>query len=472
MQPETKAEISDTRSAAMLEGAPAGGVSGNEGGHGRSADLVGAGRTGMLLMLCFILAQADQQVMGLLAVPIQEEFGLSNSQLGLLQGFAFSMAYAVGGLPLARLLDGGNRIRIVAVCVALWSLATMLCGLANSFLLLLLLRAVTAVTEAGLPPAAFSIFSQSGDGRRAARMTSMFMLAPFIGGGLVWLLGGMLLGAIPGGVIALPGWSSPWRAIFLAVGLPGLILAPLLAIIAREPPRAVVKAQLPGFATVLKTVFVESRFLRYYFAALTAFYMLSASVSGWFPAFLVRAHGLTPAVAGAYAGGLYLAAGVLGVLAANARATFRADSSVRGIVGDLFLIALLLVPVSLTMTQVAALPAALALYGGYAFLSAMIIAVMAVPIQLSLATQVRARGIALSSFCMSAFAGSIGPLLVGVLADRAHFSLSTAMTVTGGVAISCAVVLLQRARRHLAPARRPGTADPVDTARPATFEPA
>ncbi len=430
-----------------------------------SADLIGARRTGLLLMLCFILAQADQQVMGLLAVPIQEDFGLSNSQLGLLQGFAFSMAYAVGGLPLARLLDGGNRIRIVAVCVALWSLATMLCGLANSFLMLLLLRAITAVTEAGLPPAAFSIFSQSGDSRRAARMTSMFMLAPFIGGGLVWLLGGMLLGAIPDGVIALPGWSSPWRAIFLAVGLPGLILAPLLAVIAREP-RTVVKAQLPGFVTVLKTVFVENRFLRYYFAALTAFYMLSASISGWFPAFLTRAHGVTPAVAGGYAGGLFLVAGVLGVIAANLRATFRSDSSPRAIVGDLFLIAVVLVPISLAMTQVAGLTPALVLYGLYAFLSAAIIAVMAVPIQLSLATQVRARGIALSSFCMSAFAGSIGPLLVGVLSDRAGLSLSSAIAVTGGVAISCAVLLFHLARRNLAPSR------PIEATPPPAFEPA
>ena len=460
MRSETRAGISDIG----LDTTHGGGA-----GHGRSTDLVGAGRTGVMLMLCFILAQADQQVMGLLAVPVQEEFGLSNSQLGLLQGFAFSMAYAVGGLPLARLLDGGNRIRIVVVCVTLWSVATMLCGLANSFVMLLILRAVTAVTEAGLPPAAFSIFSQSGDGRRAARMTSMFMLAPFIGGGLVWLLGGMLLGAIPDGVIALPGWSSPWRAIFLAVGLPGLILAPLLAIIAREPPRSIVKAKLPGFATVLRTVFVESRFLRYYFAALTAFYMLSASISGWFPAFLVRTHGISPALAGAYAGGLYLAAGVLGVVTANLRATFRTDSSTRAIVGDLFIIAFLLVPTSLAMAQVTALPAALVLYGIYAFFSAMIIAVMAVPIQLSLDTQVRARGIALSSFCMSAFAGSVGPLLVGVLADRAHLSLANAITVTGGVAIGCAVFLLHLARRNLPP-HFPSAADPAEPMAPSTLK--
>ena len=406
--------------------------------------------------------------MGLLAVPIQEDFHLSNSQLGLLQGFAFSMAYALGGLPIARLLDGGNRVRIIVACVTMWSVATMLCGLASSFALLLVLRAATAVTEAGLPPAAFSIFSQSGDRRRAARMTSMFMLAPFIGGGLVWLLGGMLLAAIPSNVTGLPGWSSPWRMIFLAVGLPGLVLAPLVAKLAHEPARPVLAragSALPSFAAVLRTIFVESRFLRFYFLALTAFYMLSAAVSAWYPALLTREHGVSPAAAGGYAGSIYLVCGVLGVIASNLRATFRRDTSVKAMVRDLLILAVLLVPVGLTMTGAAGLRASLILYAVYAFLSAAIIASMAVPIQLSLGDQMRARGIALSSLCMSALAGSSGPLVVGLLSDRAGMSLATALTVTGGAAILCAALLMLLAYRAWPPGRRERDAPAATAAR-------
>lgn len=411
------------------------------------------GPTTFVFLLCFILAQASHQVMGVLAVPIQDEFHLTNSQLGLLQGFAFSMAYALGGLPIARLLDGGHRIRIAATCVATWSIFTMLCGLANSLVVLLILRASTAVVEAALPPAAFSIFSQSGGHRRVARLTSIFMLAPFIGGGLVWLLGGWMLKSIPDGVVALWGWSSPWRAVFLAVGVPGLILAPALLFFGREPARPAVRAAsapLPAYPAVLRTIFVESRFLRYYFLALPAFYMLAAATSAWYPAFLVREMGVSAGAAGGYAGSIYLAAGVLGVVGSNLRATFRRDTSVAAMVRDYVSVALLLIPISLAMTMVSDLTQSLCLYAVYAFLSGAVLSSIAVPIQLSLDNSMRARGIAISSLCMSALAGSAGPFLVGVLSDTTVMSLSSAMATTAVLATTGASVLFLMAWRAAA----------------------
>lgn len=406
-------------------------------------------RTTILFLLCFVLAQADQQVMGLLAVPIQREFALSNSQLGLLQGFAFAMAYALGGLPIARLLDAGNRVKIAATCVALWSVATMMCGLAGSFAMLFLLRATTAVTEAGLPPAAFSIFGQSGDHRRAARRTSILMLAPFIGGGLVWLLGGMLISAIPSGVIPIPGWSSPWRAVFLVVGLPGLFLAPLLWNFAAEPRRAptTIMPTLPNFGAVLKIVFVDSPFLRAYYLALTAFYMLSASFSAWYPAYLNRSLGVPVSTAGGYAGAIFLGAGVFGVLTSTLVATLRKHVTTRAMVRDFLLAALLLLPCTSVMTLTGSLQWSLAGYAVYAFLSAFIISSMAVPIQMSLSNMTRARGIALSSFCMSAIGGSLGPLIIGVLVDHAGLSLAQAMAASGSVAIGTGCLLFLLALR-------------------------
>ncbi len=176
--------------------------------------------TAWLFSICFVLAQADKQVMGLLATPVQEQFKLTNVQLGLLQGAAFAIAYSVGGLPIARMLDGGRRIRIAAVCVVLWSLATLGTGLATSFGVLVFCRAATAFAEAGLPPAAFSVFAQRSE-REAAKLISGFMLAPFVGGGLVLLVGGLILksagesaspGCTPGGWSwsrgARPAWCS------------------------------------------------------------------------------------------------------------------------------------------------------------------------------------------------------------------------------------------------------------------------
>ena len=223
----------------------------------------GVTATAWLFSICFVMAQADKQVMGLLAGPVQEQFRLSNVQLGLLQGAAFALAFAVGGIPIGRLLDGGPRIRIAAGCVLLWSLATLGSGLAGSFGVLVLCRAATAFAEAGLPPAAFSIFAQRGE-REAAKLISGFMLAPFVGGGLVLLLGGLLLKMAGAGVL-LPGWSQPWRMVLFAVGAPGLALAALLWTNGREPRRTplAANAPLPSIGAVQGTIFIPSRWQRF-----------------------------------------------------------------------------------------------------------------------------------------------------------------------------------------------------------------
>lgn len=415
-----------------------------------ASETAGAWRTGLLFLACFVLAQADKQVMGLLAVPVQDGFGLSNAELGLLQGGAWAIAYAVGGLPIARLLDAGNRVAIAAACVALWSAATVLCGVAGSFGALILFRALTAIAEAGLPPAAFSVFAQAGDRRLAARLTSTFMLAPFIGGGLVLVGGGLLLRTLAGtdlGIFA----GEPWRAVFFAVGLPGLLLAPLLALLGREPPRAkagTAGGPVPSMRAVVRAIFVESAFLRAYYLGLTAFYMVAAALISWFPALLARELGLTPAAAGGYAGVTYLVAGVSGTLAANLLSRWRRTLSIRTMVRDYLVVALVLAPVAIALPMATDLRWSLALYAAYAFLSALVMASMAVPMQMSLPSPILARGIAVSSLLMSALAGSVGPLAVGVLADRADLALSGALAITGGAAAALAAALLFTAWRH------------------------
>ncbi|GIL39651.1 MFS transporter [Roseiterribacter gracilis] len=391
-----------------------------------------------LFLGCFVLGQADKQVMGLLALPVQQEFRLSDSQLGLLQGVAFAMAYAIGGVPIAHLLDRGRRVRIAAICVGLWSVATILCGVAGSFAMLFALRAATAIAEAGLPPAFFSILSQSGNRRQIARSTSVFMLAPFVGGGLVLVLGGLVLRFAAG----QDDWPAPWRVVFFAVGVPGLLLAPLLAAFVREPARAPVNhATTPSLRGVVAAIFVRSRFLRLYYLALLIFTVFLYAVVAWYPAYLARQFGLSPAEAGRNAGLTYLVAGVLGTLSVGLLATLRRDTTVRSIVRGYFAVGLLLIPATIALTMVATVQWSLLLYGVYAFLSAAIVASMAVPIQLSLGNAMLARGFAIFSLLTSALGGSIGPLVVGVLSDRAGMSLAQALAVTGGVSMSVAALL-------------------------------
>lgn len=408
-------------------------------------------------MVCFVLAQADKQVIGLLAVPIQRTFDLSDSQLGFLQGGAFALAFAIGGLPIARLLDGGHRVRIAAVCVAGWSLATIVSGLAGCFLVLLLSRAATAFAEAGLPPAAFSIFSQSGDRRLAARLTGIFMLAPFIGGGLVLLLGGMLFKAVTDGAIAVPGVDEPWRVVFLAVGVPGLVLAPLLALLAHEPARAGVgvgaggrSTPLPGYGRVLSAVFVRSAFLRFYYLGLASFYMFVAAVLAWYPAYLIREFGLSTSSAGGLAGPTFLLAGVAGTAGVTFLFSTRKSLTVASIVRDYLCVIVLLAPVGIALPLVGSLELSIGLYAVYAFFSAGVLASLPIAMQMSLDDTIKARGIALSSLLISAVAGSVGPLAVGLLGDLGGLSLGSALAavaVVSSVVAGLFLILAWRAAR-------------------------
>ena len=108
------------------------------------------------------------------------------------------MCYATAGVFVARLVDRANRVKLIAVCVAIWAISTALCGFATSFTELLIARAGTAIAEAALNPAALSIFSDIFATRKVARASSVFMLGPYIGGGLALFGGGMLLSATAG----------------------------------------------------------------------------------------------------------------------------------------------------------------------------------------------------------------------------------------------------------------------------------
>lgn len=414
--------------------------------------------TALLLMACFILAQADKQVMGLLAVPVQNAFSLNDTQLGFLQGGAFAIAFALGGLPIAWLLDKGHRIRIAATCVTVWSLATMLCGIAPSFALLLLFRAATAFAEAGLPPAAFSIFSQSTHTALAARLTGTFMLAPFIGGGGILLLGGVLLGIAGEGTLDLIVDIEGWRLVFLLVGTPGLLLALALALLGYEPPRPSnpsmldhapqCKENTTSYGDVARAIFVHRPFLRYYYLGLTCFYLFAAALIGWYPALLSRELDLSPATAGGYAGTTYLAAGVIGTVAMTAGSAWSGRLTNHDLVRVHVFALALLAPVSIALPLVTSLSLSLGLYGLYALLSAAVMASMAVPIQTSLPNDMQARGIAIFSLLMSALAGSIGPFMVGFLSDSLSMRLSQSIAIVAGTSACCALGFLTAAYRN------------------------
>ena len=177
------------------------------------------------LMLVYMLNFLDRQIVNILAEPIKREFRLHDWQLGVMTGLAFAIFYATLGLPIARLAERANRVWIIGAAITVWSGCTALCGLAGSYLQLLVARIGVGVGEAGCSPPAHSLISDYVPKAKRASSLAFYQL-----GGPA----GTLLGTILGGVVAS---AFGWRAAFLLVGLPGLILAVVTVLTLREPRR-------------------------------------------------------------------------------------------------------------------------------------------------------------------------------------------------------------------------------------------
>lgn len=190
-----------------------------------------------VLFLVYMVNFVDRQILSILANDIKADLGLSDADLGFLYGTAFAIFYALFGIPLGRLADGWSRTRLLSLGLALWSGMTALSGFARDGVSLALARMGVGIGEATASPCAYSLISDWFPARRRALALSIYTSGLFLGSGLSLLIGGMIVerwnaGFPAGGPLGLAGW----QAAFLAVGLPGLVLA-VWVIALREPVR-------------------------------------------------------------------------------------------------------------------------------------------------------------------------------------------------------------------------------------------
>lgn len=235
-----------------------------------------------LLFAVYVLNFVDRQILFILLEPIRLEFGFSDSQLGMLGGLAFAVLYSTLGIPIARFADRGNRVNIISISIFVWSLATVLTGMARSFGQLLAARVAVGVGEAGLSPPAYSLLSDYFS--REERTTAIAIYS-------MGIYGGVFVGYLTGAVVA-EAWG--WRAAFWAVGLPGIAMALLVKLSLREPPRGFadgtpVERHPPPFRAVLRRLSAKPAFRHLALAAaLHAF--VGYGVTGFHPSFLIRTH--------------------------------------------------------------------------------------------------------------------------------------------------------------------------------------
>ena len=191
-----------------------------------------------LLMMVYIINVIDRQILSILAQDIKRDLAITDADLGYLYGTAFAIFFSVFGIPFGRLADTWYRGRLIAIGLALWSTMTTLSGLATSYGLLTVARMGVAVGESSATPAAWSMLGDLFPKHRRALVNALYASAAIIGGSLSLPVGGWVAShwarAYPGG--SAPFGLAGWQAAFIAVGLPGLLLA-LVVGLRREPLR-------------------------------------------------------------------------------------------------------------------------------------------------------------------------------------------------------------------------------------------
>jgi len=193
----------------------------------------------ILLTVAYVFSFVDKYLPALLVEPIKQDLGASDTQMGFLLGPAFAVLYATLGLPMGWLADRTRRTTLVAAGVALWSAATAISGLARSFSHLILARVGVGVGDATLAPCALSLISNSFPPSKRGRPVALYIAAQSFGAGLAMLGGAIVLlwaGNRTSIDLPLVGSVAPWQVTFLAMGLPGLLVA-LLLYMASEPTR-------------------------------------------------------------------------------------------------------------------------------------------------------------------------------------------------------------------------------------------
>ncbi len=292
-----------------------------------------------VLWLGYLCSFVDRQVLALLVEPIKHTLQIGDTQVSLLQGLAFGLFYAFMGLPCGLLVDRYSRRAVIAAGVTLWSLATIACGFAGGFWTLFAARMLVGVGEATLSPGALSMLSDHFPREKRVLPISLYVSAGSFGGGLAMIAGGAAIAWAATHPYVLPGGAvlEGWRATFVLVGVPGLLVAALLMTV-REPVRRQeggpsIRGAHAWSAAWAFMVERRALFLRHY-GAFALFAWLAYAILSWAPTYFIRVHGWTLPEAGWRFGLVYLGAGfsgaVLGgVFAAQLRRRKAIDANLR-----------------------------------------------------------------------------------------------------------------------------------------------
>ena len=408
----------------------------------------------ILLTATYTFSFIDRQIINLLVDPIRTDLSLSDSQVSFLQGLAFVLPYVILSIPLGRIVDRANRIRVLAIGILVWTISCVTCGLAKNFWQLGVARMGVGAGEASVTPASWSLLADyfPEDGR--ALPVSIFLMGPYLGAGLSLILGAEVVGWASGlGAIELPvvGALAPWQLTFMLVALPGLLMVFLLPLL-REPPRTqrlTDTAEPLSWGDVARYVWPRRGVFGAYLLGAPFIVLVLYALQAWVPSLLIRVHGLEIVDAGRYYGTIALVAGSAGVLSGPVAARWlatRMDPARAPLVTSIWSTSLL-IPVLVGAGLAESLTLALVLITGASYLVTFPLALFATGLQSASPNEMR--GLMAGCFVLSTnlIGLALGPTSVALASDYIFEStqaVGSSLALVGATVLPMAVLLLWR----------------------------
>ncbi len=272
-----------------------------------------------ILLIFSLISILDRQIIALMVEPIKRDLVLTDTQLGLLQGFAFALFYSLASVPIGWAVDRMPRRIILYAGITIWSLSAASCGLAKNFWQLFLGRTMVGVGEASLTPTAVSLIGDLFPKNKMGTAMGIYAAGFYLGSGISLILGGLIVGAFAGrSTVDFPliGQVAPWQAVFLVTGLPGVVFA-LMAFLITDPRsrRAVAertdRRRVQPFSTFLA---LRWRVVVHTFGAYGLATLVAYAMGAWTPAYLSRVFGWRPEQIGWTWGLAVAVAGTVGAL--------------------------------------------------------------------------------------------------------------------------------------------------------------
>lgn len=424
----------------------------------------------LFLSLLYAISMVDRLIIALLVDPVRADLGVSDTQIGLLFGLGFAVLYMLAGIPVAHLVDRGNRRRILISGVLLWSVATFVSGMAGSYPELLITRAGVAIGEAVLTPVAISMIADLFPKQKRSAPTSVYTVSGAVMGSGAFVVGaGAVLLA---GVIATHVDIAIWRLTLMIVAVPGVLIVGLFALLFSEPPRGRFDNDAKLKATFAQFIHYTRANAGLYLTCFTGAGCVLAIAMGivaWFPTYLIRSFGISAAQAGSMFGAAAVCGSIAGGLTVpKVVRVLGAGRDEVGVVRAAIGYAVLAAATLVVTVRSVHLGVVLA---GSAVTMLALSATIVLPsllIQLATPPGMRARMVAFFLSLNGVLSQGMGPLIVSALAEQVfegNDALAKALSVTSLCAVALALFCYLVALRYLRCTPRVAEAERSDVAR-------